>query len=76
MPEQRSTYPVKRWDLRDVIVLVLIVVSTLLVGWILTLDKTKYIVVVVQENVDKEVKSYKANSKEKLAEWMTDKLKI
>jgi hypothetical protein len=76
MPEQRLTYPVKRWDLRDVIVLVLIVVSTLLVGWILTLDKTKYIVVVVQENVDKEVKSYKANSKEKLAEWMTDKLKI
>jgi hypothetical protein len=76
MPEQELPYPIKRWDLRDVIVLVLIVVSILLVGWILTLDKTKYIVVVVQENVDKEVKAYKANSKEKLAEWMAGKLKI
>jgi hypothetical protein len=31
---------------------------------------------VVEENVSKEVKYYKATSKEKLEEWMIEKLKI
>ncbi|MBW1692723.1 MAG: hypothetical protein JRJ41_00930 [Deltaproteobacteria bacterium] len=76
MPEHRLSYPIKRWDLRDVVVLLLIIISTFLAGWILTLEKTKYIVVVVEENVSKEVKYYKATSKEKLEEWMIEKLKI
>ena len=76
MPEQKSTYPIKRWDLKDILVLVLIIISTLLAGWILKSEKTKYIVVVVEESVREDVKSYQVNSKDKLEEWMSEKLKI
>lgn len=76
MPEHQLTYPIKRWDLRDVLVLLLIIISTLLAAWILKSEKTKYIVVVVEENVREEVKSYQVNSKDKLEEWMAEKLKI
>lgn len=76
MPDQRLTYPIKRWDLKDVLVLLLIIVSTLLAAWILKSEKTRYIVVVVEENVRDEVKSYQVDSKNKLEEWMVEKLKI
>ena len=76
MPDHRLTYPVKRWDLRDVLVLLLIFVSTLLAAWILKSEKTKYVVVVVEENVREEVKSYQVGSKDKLEEWVLEKLKI
>jgi hypothetical protein len=76
MPDHRLTYPVKRWDLRDVLVLLLVILSTLLAAWILQSEKTKYIVVVVEDNVREEVKSYQADSKNKLEEWMVEKLKI
>ena len=76
MPDHRLTYPVKRWDLRDVLVLLLILISTLLAAWILKSEKTKYVVVVVEENVREEVKSYQVDSKDKLEEWVLEKLKI
>ena len=76
MLEHGSTYPIKRWDLRDVLVLVLIIISTLLAAWIVKSEKTKYIVLVVEESVREDVKFYKANSKGKLEEWMIEKLKI
>ncbi|UCD33591.1 MAG: hypothetical protein JSV38_06945 [Desulfobacterales bacterium] len=76
MPEHQLPYPIKRWDLRDVTVLLLIIFSILLAGWVLTLEKTKYIVVVVEESVSKEVKYQQTNSKEKLGEWMIGKLKL
>ncbi len=76
MPNHRLTYPVKRWDLRDVLVLLLIILSTFLAAWILQSEKTKYIVVVVEENVRQEVKSYQVDSKDKLEDWIVEKLKI
>lgn len=76
MSKQRLTYPIKRWDLRDVLVLLLIIVSTFLAAWILKSEKTKYIVVVVEESVREDVKSYQVNSKDKLEKWMSEKLKI
>ena len=76
MSEHRSTYPIKRWDLRDILVLLLIILSTLFATWIVKSEKTKYIVLVVEENVREDVKFHKVNSKEKLQEWMIEKLKI
>ena len=76
MQTHRSTYPVKRWDLRDVLVVVLILISAFLAAWIVKSEKTKYIVLVVEENIRKDVKFYKTNSKGKLEEWMIEKVKI
>jgi hypothetical protein len=76
MSNHRLSYPVKRWDLRDVLVLLLILISTLLAAWILKSEKTKYVVVVVEENVREEVKSYQVGSKDKLERWLLEKLKI
>ena len=76
MPEQRSTYPIKRWYLRDILVLALIIIFTFFAAWILKSEKTKYVVVVVEENVNKEIESYKIGSKDRLEEWLVKKLKI
>lgn len=76
MADHQLTYPVKRWDLKDVLVLLLIVLSTLLAARILQSEKTKYIVVVVEDSVSEEVKSFQTDSKYKLEEWMVEKLKI
>ena len=76
MPEQQSVIPVKRWDLKDVLVLLLILVFTFLAAWVLKSEKTKYVVVVVEQGVSKEIKSFQAGSKDRLQEWMIEKLKI
>ena len=65
--------PIKRFGMKDGLVLLLIAIVFFLAGWIMQSEKTKYVVVVVKERVEKGVDFYQAKSKEKIGEFIMEK---
>ncbi len=75
-PEPRLAYSIKRWEMRDILVLLLVIISILLAGWALQSKKTKYVIIVVEESVKDDVRYYRAKSKEKIEKFMMRKMGI
>ena len=74
MNQERSpSIPARRWEKKDFLVIFLIAIIFFLAGWVMQLEKTKYVVVVVKEKVEKEVDFYKAKSKEKISDFIMKK---
>ena len=71
--ELNPSITIRRLGMRDILVLVLIAIIFFLAGWIMQSEKTKYVVVVVKERVEKEVDFYQAKSKEKIGEFLMKK---
>lgn len=77
--EGKSAYAIKRWELKDVIILLLIVITIFLAGWTMQSEKSKYIVIFVEEVEEKvkdEYRLYKAKSKDKIEEFVLKKINI
>ncbi len=75
-PEPILAYSIKRWEMRDILVFLLVIISILLAGWALQSKKTKYVIIVVEESVKDDVRYYRAKSKEKIEKFMMRKMGI
>jgi len=71
--EPSSSYPTKRWEIKDVLVLVLIAIIFLLAGWIIQLEKTKILAVDAKERIENEADFHGRKLKDKIGEVITEK---
>ncbi len=71
--EPRSSYPIIRWGIRDVLVLLLIAIILVIASWIVQSKKVKNVVVDVKEKIGNETDYYKRKSKEKIGEVIMKK---
>ena len=74
--EYQPFIPVQKFGIKDALVLSLIIITFFLAGQVIQSEKTQYVVIVINEKVEDEVLYYQTQTKEKVEELITEKLKI
>ena len=71
--EPKSSHPIRRLGMKDILVLVLIAIILVLAGWIVQSEKTKNVVVDVKGKVEREADFQGRKLKDKIGEVIREK---
>jgi len=71
--EPSSSYPILRWGIKDILVLLLIAIIIFLISWIVQSEKTKDVVFDVKEKVEREADFYGRELKDSIGDVIKKK---